>query len=223
MTATQPPPHGKSRQNADRFRRGAAGGDGLPAGGAHGAAPPSRHAAAHGAAGDGGRGRGPRRAPGHGGRRGGQAPGRRSPQRPWPRHRADAEPEPAPPAPRSRGTRRGCWRTACGRWWTRWARTARHHPHPPRPRGCGACGDHLHGCAGAAPPVRELGRDGGASRVPGPRLRAAADRLASTDLPLARIACETGFADQAHLTRALRRETGLTPAALRRHAAGSIP
>ena len=51
------------------------------------------------------------------------------------------------------------------------------------------------------------------------RVRAAADRVASTELPLARVALEAGFADQAHLTRALRRETGLTPAALRRVAA----
>lgn len=97
--------------------------------------------------------------------------------------------------------------------------------------------DHLHDCAGAAPPVRDLARAAGvhpvylarafrraygapvteyARRL---RLRAAADRLASTDLPLSRIACEAGFADQAHLTRELRRETGLTPAALRRAAA----
>ena len=97
--------------------------------------------------------------------------------------------------------------------------------------------DQVHDCAGAAPPVRELARTVGvhpvylarafrrASGAPVTeyarrlRLRAAADRLASTDLPLARIACEVGFADQAHLTRALRRETGLTPAALRRAAA----
>jgi transcriptional regulator GlxA family with amidase domain len=51
------------------------------------------------------------------------------------------------------------------------------------------------------------------------RVRAAADRVASTGLPLARIACETGFADQAHFTREVRRETGLTPAGLRRAAA----
>ena len=48
------------------------------------------------------------------------------------------------------------------------------------------------------------------------RLRAAADRVASTDEPLARVAVGAGFADQAHLTRALRDETGLTPGALRR-------
>jgi AraC family transcriptional regulator len=100
--------------------------------------------------------------------------------------------------------------------------------------------DHLHDCAGAAPPVRELARVAGvhpvylarafrraygapvteyARRL---RLRTAADRLATTELPLARIACEAGFADQAHLTRELRRETGLTPGALRR-AAATLP
>ncbi|HEU4885944.1 MAG TPA: AraC family transcriptional regulator [Longimicrobium sp.] len=97
--------------------------------------------------------------------------------------------------------------------------------------------DHLHDCAGAAPPVRDLAGAAGvhpvylarafrrAYGVPVTeyarrlRLRAAADRIASTALPLARIACEAGFADQAHLTRELRRETGLTPGALRRAAA----
>ena len=53
------------------------------------------------------------------------------------------------------------------------------------------------------------------------RVRAAADRVASSGLPLARVALEAGFADQAHLTRELRRETGLTPGALRRVA--SLP
>jgi AraC family transcriptional regulator len=97
--------------------------------------------------------------------------------------------------------------------------------------------DLLHDCAGAAPPVRDLAMSAGvhpvylarafrraygmpvteyARRL---RVRAAADRVASTGLPLARIACEAGFADQAHLTRELRRETGLTPGALRRAAA----
>lgn len=51
------------------------------------------------------------------------------------------------------------------------------------------------------------------------RVRTAADRIASTALPLARVALEAGYADQAHLTRELRRETGLTPGALRRVAA----
>lgn len=97
--------------------------------------------------------------------------------------------------------------------------------------------DLLHDSAGAAPPVRDLAWAAGvhpvylarafrrAYGVPVTeyarrlRVRAAADRVASTALPLARIACEAGFADQAHLTRELRRETGLTPGALRRAAA----
>ena len=97
--------------------------------------------------------------------------------------------------------------------------------------------DRLHDHAGVAPPVRELARDAGvhpvslarafrrAYNVPVTeyarrlRVRAAADRVASTELPLARIACQAGFADQAHLTRELRRATGLTPGALRRAAA----
>ncbi|HVH12448.1 MAG TPA: helix-turn-helix domain-containing protein, partial [Longimicrobium sp.] len=45
--------------------------------------------------------------------------------------------------------------------------------------------------------------------------------VASSGLPLARVALEAGFADQAHLTRELRRETGITPGALRRVA--SLP
>lgn len=97
--------------------------------------------------------------------------------------------------------------------------------------------DRLHDCAGAAPHVRALAEAAGvhpvylarafrrAYGVPVTeyarclRIRAAADRIASTTLPLARIACEAGFADQAHLTRELRLEPGLTPGALRRAAA----
>jgi AraC family transcriptional regulator len=97
--------------------------------------------------------------------------------------------------------------------------------------------DRLHDSAGAALPVRDLADAAGvhpvslarafrrAYGVPVTeyarrlRVRAAADRVASTALPLARIAYEAGFADQAHLTRELRRETGLTPGALRRAAA----
>jgi len=37
-----------------------------------------------------------------------------------------------------------------------------------------------------------------------------------SDEPIARIARDTGFADQAHLTRAMRDLLGVTPAALRR-------
>jgi AraC-like DNA-binding protein len=48
------------------------------------------------------------------------------------------------------------------------------------------------------------------------RLRAALDQLASGETDLARLATETGFADQAHLTRLLRREIGQTPGVLRR-------
>jgi AraC family transcriptional regulator len=48
------------------------------------------------------------------------------------------------------------------------------------------------------------------------RLQAAATALAEGDLPLARIAAETGFADQPHLTRALRAAGGITPDAYRR-------
>jgi AraC family transcriptional regulator len=44
----------------------------------------------------------------------------------------------------------------------------------------------------------------------------AADQLLDTDAPVAAIACEAGFADQAHLTRLFRQVLGTTPAAYRR-------
>jgi AraC-like DNA-binding protein len=47
------------------------------------------------------------------------------------------------------------------------------------------------------------------------RLRRAMQRLAAGDRDLAGLSAELGFADQAHLTRALRAEAGTTPAALR--------
>jgi AraC-like DNA-binding protein len=40
-------------------------------------------------------------------------------------------------------------------------------------------------------------------------------RALSTDSPLADLACDTGFSDQAHATREIKRVTGLTPARLR--------
>ena len=47
------------------------------------------------------------------------------------------------------------------------------------------------------------------------RLRRAMERLAAGESDLAGLAADLGFADQAHLTRALRAETGTTPGALR--------
>ena len=46
-------------------------------------------------------------------------------------------------------------------------------------------------------------------------VRLALERLAEGETGLAGLASELGFADQAHLTRTVRRETGATPAALR--------
>lgn len=43
------------------------------------------------------------------------------------------------------------------------------------------------------------------------RLEWALERLAASDEPIATIAAQAGFADQSHLTRQLRRHTGLTP------------
>lgn len=52
------------------------------------------------------------------------------------------------------------------------------------------------------------------------RVSRATHLLLSTDLPLTRVALDCGFADQAHLTRVLRRVIGDTPLALRRRARG---
>ena len=47
------------------------------------------------------------------------------------------------------------------------------------------------------------------------RARAALERLAGGQDDLARLAADLGFADQPHMTRVVRAETGATPAALR--------
>jgi AraC-like DNA-binding protein len=47
------------------------------------------------------------------------------------------------------------------------------------------------------------------------RARIAMERLAAGDHDLARLAADLGFADQSHLCRVVRAETGSTPAALR--------
>ena len=47
------------------------------------------------------------------------------------------------------------------------------------------------------------------------RARAALERLAGGEADLARIAADVGFADQSHMCRVIRQETGSTPAALR--------
>jgi AraC-like DNA-binding protein len=46
--------------------------------------------------------------------------------------------------------------------------------------------------------------------------RLALERLANGEPNLARLAADSGFADQAHLSRVIHRETGHTPSALRR-------
>lgn len=48
------------------------------------------------------------------------------------------------------------------------------------------------------------------------RVRTALERLGGGERDLARLAADTGFADQSHLCRVVRDETGETPAALRR-------
>jgi AraC family transcriptional regulator len=52
------------------------------------------------------------------------------------------------------------------------------------------------------------------------RLERVADRVATTDTPLAEIAADAGFADQSHFTRAFRRHTGVSPGAFRRRSRG---
>lgn len=53
------------------------------------------------------------------------------------------------------------------------------------------------------------------------RTRAALERLSGGDHDLGRLAADVGFADQSHLCRVVRRETGRTPAALRSALGGS--
>lgn len=48
------------------------------------------------------------------------------------------------------------------------------------------------------------------------RVEAARRMLTETQLPLAQIAVECGFADQSHMTTAVKRVTGQTPCAIRR-------
>ncbi|WP_242190561.1 helix-turn-helix domain-containing protein, partial [Saccharopolyspora soli] len=55
------------------------------------------------------------------------------------------------------------------------------------------------------------------------RLEEAQRLLTRTDLPIAEIAIRTGFADQSHLTRVMRHNTGLTPGALRWGGGGGPP
>jgi AraC family transcriptional regulator len=54
------------------------------------------------------------------------------------------------------------------------------------------------------------------------RVELACQQLANTDMPLAVIALRTGFADQSHFTRTLKRLIGLTPSAYRKLAKCAI-
>jgi AraC-like DNA-binding protein len=47
------------------------------------------------------------------------------------------------------------------------------------------------------------------------RVRNAIERIADGEQSLARLAADPGFADHAHLTRAVKRETGAPPSRLR--------
>ena len=50
------------------------------------------------------------------------------------------------------------------------------------------------------------------------RIALACRSLAESDMPLADVAIEAGFADQSHFTRTFKRQLGVTPAAYRRQA-----
>lgn len=81
--------------------------------------------------------------------------------------------------------------------------------------------DTLTGIAGVTPSylVRAFRRHQGlslASYTRRLRLDWAAERLTSTDAPIAEIALAAGFADQSHFTRVFRRELGTPPASFRR-------
>jgi AraC-like DNA-binding protein len=52
------------------------------------------------------------------------------------------------------------------------------------------------------------------------RARTALEHLSDGEQDLARLAADLGFADQSHLCRVVRRETGYTPSALRQALAG---
>lgn len=54
------------------------------------------------------------------------------------------------------------------------------------------------------------------------RLERVLDLLHNTSIPIAEIAFRTGFSDQSHMTRALRRAFGATPGAIRRHPTPSL-
>jgi AraC family transcriptional regulator len=53
------------------------------------------------------------------------------------------------------------------------------------------------------------------------RIERAVERLARTDVPLAQIAVEAGFADQSHFSNLFRRRTGMSPSSYRRSVRGA--
>lgn len=55
------------------------------------------------------------------------------------------------------------------------------------------------------------------------RLERAIERLGTTDLPLAQIALEAGFADQSHFSHLFRQRTGMSPSSYRRLLRGGAP
>jgi AraC family transcriptional regulator len=59
--------------------------------------------------------------------------------------------------------------------------------------------------------------------VRGLRIRWAAERLATTDTAISRIAISAGFSDQSHLTREFGRRMGVTPGVYRRGSARALP
>jgi AraC family transcriptional regulator len=100
-----------------------------------------------------------------------------------------------------------------------WLRRAAEHVDdsfraPPRVRDLAAVAG-VHPVALARAHRRHFG-ESITDRIRGHRIRSAAHLLADTRTPLGRVAYRVGFADQSHLCRVFKAETGLTPGRFRR-------
>jgi AraC-like DNA-binding protein len=70
--------------------------------------------------------------------------------------------------------------------------------------------------------AREIGMPPG-QYVTARRIAAAQQWLRASDLTLAEIALQTGFADAFHLSRTFKRQTGMSPSVYRKHARSRVP
>lgn len=89
--------------------------------------------------------------------------------------------------------------------------------HHAEPIGLGAVAGAVeqHRATVAAAFRRHLGRSVGQT-IRGVQVRSAVERLRGSRLPLAEVAVECGFYDQSHMSRVVKRVTGLTPGEIRR-------